>query len=139
MTTVIDSAVSVPVFEIRTCCSLKWGLLLVTTGVTVTVPSPPPDAFTVSAIVVVRESVPDVPVMVTLAVPIVAVLDAANVTVLLFPVVEVGLKAAVTPLGNPLALNATAPVKPPVRVIATDALELDPRVTANVAGDAATE
>jgi hypothetical protein len=67
--------------------------------------------------------------MVTCAAPSAAVAVAVKVTVLLAPVVEAGLKFAVTPDGNPLALNATAPVKPPVRVIATALLAVEPLVT----------
>jgi hypothetical protein len=73
------------------------------------------------------------------AAPVAAVLDAVNVTAVLFPVVGLGLKLAVTPLGNPLALNATEPVNPPARDIAIDALAVAPRAIAIVPGDAATE
>ena len=52
------------------------------------------------------------PVTVTVEEPVAAVLDAASVRVLV-PVVEAGEKLAVTPLGKPLALNATLPVNPP--------------------------
>jgi hypothetical protein len=55
--------------------------------------------------------------MVTVAGPSVAVAEAVKVTVLLVPVVEAGLKLAVTPAGKPLAPNATALENPPVRVI----------------------
>jgi hypothetical protein len=54
--------------------------------------------------------------MVTFAEPAVAALEAVKVTVELVPVVDVGLKLAVTPLGNPLALKATLLVNPPTRV-----------------------
>ena len=54
---------------------------------------------------------PLTPVMVTVATPIAAVLEAVNVSVLVPAVVEAGLKLAVMPLGNPLALKATLPVK----------------------------
>jgi len=60
---------------------------------------------------------PPIPVTVTVAGPVAAVLDAAKVRALLFPVAEAGLKVAVAPVGNPLAPNATLPVKPPVGVI----------------------
>ena len=53
-----------------------------------------------------------VPVTVTVAAPVVAVLDAARVSVLVL-VVQVGLNVAVTPVGNPVAANATLPVNPP--------------------------
>jgi len=55
--------------------------------------------------------------MVTVADPAVAAPDAVSVSALLVPVVEAGLKLAVTPLGNPLAASATLLVKPPLRVI----------------------
>jgi hypothetical protein len=55
--------------------------------------------------------------MVTFAEPNVAAPEAVKVTVLLVPVVEVGLKLAVTPLGSPVALKATLLVNPPARVM----------------------
>lgn len=65
---------------------------------------------------------PPVAVIVTLAVPVVAVLLAVKVTVEL-PLpgagMEVGLKAAVTPAGNPEADNETAELKPPLTVVET--------------------
>ena len=91
-------------------------------------------ALTVRLIVVVRVSPPPVPVTVTVAGPVVAVLEAVRASVLLFPVVEVGLKAAVTPLGNPLAVRATLPVKPPLRVIAIVLLPLAPRLIVRLDG-----
>jgi membrane-associated protease RseP (regulator of RpoE activity) len=54
---------------------------------------------------------PDVPVTVTVAGPVAAVLLAANVKVLV-PVVLVGLNAAVTPLGNPVDDKLTLPLNP---------------------------
>ena len=65
---------------------------------------------------------------VTVAGPKVAVLEAASVKTVLAPVVEVGLNVAVTPLGKPLAVNATLPVKPPVRVMLIVLVPLVPRV-----------
>ena len=65
----------------------------------------------------VRESVavfiklPEVPVMVTATVPVVAVLPAASVKVLVLAVL-MGLKDAVTPLGRPDADKLTLPLKP---------------------------
>jgi hypothetical protein len=70
----------------------------------------------VRAIVVVRVNPPPVAVMVTFAEPKVAALEAVKFTVALVAVVEAGLKLAVTPLGNPLALKDTLPVNPPTRV-----------------------
>ena len=75
---------------------------------------------TVSDTEVVRDSVPEVAVNVTVAAPRVAVLDAVNVAVTELPVVAVdGLNATVTPAGQSLTRSCvTAPVKL-VRVMAT--------------------
>ena len=54
---------------------------------------------------------PEVPVIVTVAVPVVAVALAVSVR-LLVPVVLAGLKLAVTPDGSPEADRLTVPVKP---------------------------
>src|SRR5262249_7381934 len=90
--------------------------------------------FTVRLIVAVRVRPPPDPVTVTVTAPIVAALDAVNVNTLLVPVAEAGLKLAVTPLGNPLALKATAPVKPPLRVIVIALVPLAPRLTVRLVG-----
>jgi hypothetical protein len=115
MTNVIESEVMAPVLLIRRASSLNHGPLALINGVTVTPPVPPP--VTVRVTVAVRVSPPPAPVMVTVAAPRVAALDAVRVSALLFPVVEAGLKLADTPLGNPLAVNATLLVNPPVRVM----------------------
>ena len=67
--------------------------------------------MTVSEIVVALNKFPDVPVIVTVAVPVAAVLLAVSVNVLAL-VVLVGLKDAVTPLGKPDADRLTLPLKP---------------------------
>jgi hypothetical protein len=80
---------------------------------------PPVEAgFTVRLIVVVCVKAPDVPVIVTVTVPVVAVLVAVSVSVLVV-VAGFGLKAAVTPDGNPDADNVTLPLKPSSGVIVT--------------------
>ena len=71
--------------------------------------------------------------MVTVDVPVVAVLLAASVSVLL-PVVLVGLNVAVTPLGTPDADSATLPVKPFCGVTVMVLVPLEPCV--RVYGDA---
>jgi hypothetical protein len=76
--------------------------------------------------VVVRVSPPPVPVTVTVAEPSVAVPEAVSANAPLFPVVEAGLKLAVTPAGSPLALSATLLVKPPVRAIVIALIPLAP-------------
>ena len=73
---------------------------------------------TVKASVVVCLRLPDVPVIVTVAVPVVAVRLAVRVS-LLVPVAGLGLNAAVTPVGNPDAANVTLPLNPPNGVIVT--------------------
>ncbi len=65
--------------------------------------------------VVVCVRLPDVPVMVTVLVPVAAVLLAVNVRELVV-VVEAGAKVAVTPAGSGDADKATVPVKPFVGV-----------------------
>ena len=64
---------------------------------------------------------PEVPVIVTVAVPTVALAEAVNVRVeFVLPfaggVTGLGEKAAVTPLGKPEALSVVAELKPPVLV-----------------------
>jgi hypothetical protein len=68
-------------------------------------------AVTVSAIVVVLFKLPEVPEMVTVAVPVVAVLLTVKVKVLVV-VAGLALNDAVTPLGRPDADKAIAPLKP---------------------------
>jgi len=116
MTMVTESAVMVPVLFNRITSSLYQGLLALIAGVMLTPPVPPPP-LTVRAIVVVRVNPPPVAVMAQFVEPKVAALEAVKVTVELDPVVEAGLKLAVTPLGNPVALKATLLVNPPVRVM----------------------
>ena len=72
-------------------------------------------ALTVNAIVVVAVRVPEVPVIVTVDEPVVAVLLAVSVSTLL-PVVGLVPNEAVTPLGRPDAARVTLPVKPPTSV-----------------------
>lgn len=67
--------------------------------------------MTVSDTVVVAVKLPDVPVIVMVAGPVVAVLVAANVSVLL-PVAGFGPKVAVTPFGSVDVLKDTLPVNP---------------------------
>jgi len=70
-----------------------------------------PTGFTVRETVVVAVKEPDVPVIVTLLVPAVAVPLAVNVSVLVLPVLA-GLNDAVTPLGSPEAVKLTLPLNP---------------------------
>jgi hypothetical protein len=72
-------------------------------------------ALTVRAILVVADRLPDVPVMVTVALPVVAVALAVSVSTLL-PVVGFVPNDAVTPLGRPDAASVTLPLNPPTSV-----------------------
>ena len=67
-------------------------------------------AVTVRLRVVVRVVPPLVPVMVTVELPVAAEVEAVKVRVLL-PVVGLGVKRALTPLGRPLAESETLPLR----------------------------
>src|SRR5580658_2704745 len=89
--------------------------------------------FTVRLMLVVAVKLPDVPVMVTVAAPVVAVALAARVNTLL-PVVGLVPNVAVTPVGRPEAARVTLPVKPPMSVTAIVLVPLLPCTTLNVLG-----
>jgi hypothetical protein len=95
-------------------------------------------AFTVSEIDVVWLNVPDVPVIVTDFVPVVAVLLAVKVTTLV-PVVGFVPNVAVTPVGSPDAERVTLPVNPPLGVTVIVELPLLPCVTVKLLGEADSE
>ena len=78
---------------------------------------------------------PEVPVMVTVLVPVVAVLLAFNVSVLVV-VPGFGLNDAVTPLPMPVAANVTLPVKPPDGVMVILVVPLADRSTVKLVGEA---
>ena len=78
---------------------------------------------------------PDVPVMVTDAVPVAAVLLAVSVNVLVLAVL-LGLNDAVTPLGRPDADKLTLPVKPFCGVTVMVLAPLAPCVIVKLFGDA---
>ena len=67
----------------------------------------------------VRLRPPPVAVTVRPEVPLVVVDDVLTVSVVLAPVVGLGLKEPRAPEGRPLTLNDTAPVRLPVRVMVT--------------------
>ena len=75
----------------------------------------------------------DVPVSVRVAAPNVALGAAVTVSVDVLPVAVVGERVAVTPVGAPVTVRATSPVKP-VRVMARVLVVLAPCATDNVAG-----
>ena len=81
---------------------------------------------TVSPIVAVWVTPPPVPVTVTFDVPVAAVLEAESVSVLLPLLIEVGLKVAVMPLGNELAVSVTLLENPPVGVTVTELVPFPP-------------
>ena len=78
---------------------------------------------------------PDLPVIVTVAVPTAAEALAVSVNVLVV-VVGVGLKAAVTPIGKPDAVKATLPLKPPTSVTVTVLVPFAPCTTVRMFGEA---
>ena len=84
--------------------------------------------------VVVCVKLPEMPVIVTVALPI-AALDAVKVSVLAVEVLA-GLNDAVTPLGRPLAVRATAPLKPPMGDIEIALVPLPPGATLTLLGEA---
>src|SRR5271168_4215239 len=88
-------------------------------------------AFMVSAMVVVAVRVPEVPVIVTVAAPVAAVLLAVKVSTLL-PVVGLAPNAAVTPLGRPDAARVTLPLNPPRPVTVMVSVALLPWVRLSV-------
>jgi hypothetical protein len=88
----------------------------------------------VSEIIVAFDKLPEVPVMVTVAVPVVAVPLAVSVNVL---VVVAGfvLNDAVTPLGNPDADRLTLPLNPFCAVTVIVLVPLVPCVIVKLLGD----
>jgi hypothetical protein len=92
-------------------------------------------AFTVRETEVVCDNVPDVPVIVTDFVPVVAVLLALKVTTLL-PVVGFVPNVAVTPAGRPDAERVTLPVKPFSLLTVIVLVPLLPCVTVKLLGEA---
>jgi len=76
-----------------------------------------------------------VPVIVTVAVPVVAVPLAVSVRTLL-PVVGLVPKLAVTPAGRPEAERVTLPVKPPVGFKVIVLVPLPPCVMVTLVGEA---
>ena len=81
---------------------------------------------------------PEVPVTVTVAVPVVAVLLAVRVKTLV-DVVGFVPKLAVTPAGSPDADKVTLPVKPPEGVTVIVLVPLLPWVMVRLAGEAESE
>jgi len=91
-------------------------------------------ALTVRATVVVAVRLPEVPVIVTVADPVAAVLLAVSVSTLV-PVVGLVPNAAVTPLGRPDAANVTLPENPPASFTVMVLVPLLPWVTVRLLGE----
>ena len=83
-------------------------------------------------------SEPETPVMVTVLVPVVAVLLAVRVKVLV-PVAGFGLNEGVTPLPSPVADKVTLPLKPLEGVMVIVTVPCDDRVMVRLVGDAERE
>jgi hypothetical protein len=90
--------------------------------------------FTVRASVVDAVKLPEVPVIFTVADPVVAVLLAVSVSTLV-PVVGFVPNAAVTPLGRPDAARVTLPVNPPTSVTVIVLVPLPPCVMVRLLGE----
>ena len=98
----------------------------------------PPEP-TVSDTVVLCESPPPLALIVIVDVPVAAVLLAVKVSVELpepGAAIDVGLNAAVTPEGSPLAESDMAELKPPETVVETVVVFFTPCATDTVVGDA---
>ena len=91
--------------------------------------------FTVRLMFVVCVKLPDVPVTVTVTVPVTAVLLVARVRVL-DPVAGLGLNEAVTPLGRPELDRETLLLKPFAGVMVIVLLPLEPCVNVKLLGEA---
>jgi hypothetical protein len=84
------------------------------------VPEDPPLPVTVRLTVAACASVPLVPVIVTVDVPVGVLPAVATIKVDVLPgLIEAGLKVAVAPLGKPLALKVRVPLKPLRAVVFT--------------------
>lgn len=91
---------------------------------------------TVRLSVVLLVNLPDVPMIVNVAVAGEAVALTANVSVL-FEVAGLGLNAAVTPLGSPDTFKVTFPLNPPCGIMAIALVPLLPWMMVNALGAAA--
>ena len=91
--------------------------------------------FTVRLMFVVCVRLPDVPVTVTVTVPVVAVL-LAEIVKALDPVAGLGLKVAVTPFGKPELDSVTLPLKPFAGVMVIVLFPPEPCVTVMLLGEA---
>lgn len=98
-------------------------------------------AVTVKAIVVVWVTPPPLAVMVTVAVPVAAVLLAVKVRVEFPPpgaAMVTGLNDAVTPEGRPATVSDTAELNPPLTLVETLLLAVPPWAMLTAVGEAVT-
>jgi len=98
-----------------------------------------PPEVTVREIVVLCEMPPPLAFTVTVDVPTVAVLPALKVNVELpepGAAMDVGLNAAVTPAGSPVAESETPELKPPETVVEIKLVPVPLRATETLVGDA---
>ena len=98
-----------------------------------------PPVVIVSETVVLWETPPPLALIVIVEVPAAAVLLAVKVRVELpepGAAIDVGLNAAVTPEGSPLAESDTAELKPPETVVEIVFVPLPPAATERLVGDA---
>jgi len=135
-TMLVMFSVAVPVLDIVTVFAAlvvpsTWFANVSDVGVSVT--TAPPLCVTVRLTVVVCVKLPDTPVMVTVDVPVAAVALAVRVNKLV-EVVGFGLNPAVTPLGRPLALNVTLPLKPFTGVTVIVLVPFEPCATLSEVG-----
>jgi len=93
-----------------------------------------PSGFTVSVIVVLALRVPEVPVIVSVVVPVGVVLPAVRVRTLL-EVAGFGLKEAVTPVGSLEVVSVTLPENPLTGVMVTVLVPLLPCVMVALFGE----
>ncbi len=94
--------------------------------------------WTVREIVVPFDKLPEIPVMVSVTVPVAAVLLAVSVNVLV-PVAMLGLKVGVTPIGRPVVDKLTLPLKPFCGVMLIELVPLPPCTIVTLLGDAESE
>lgn len=125
MVIVRESAVIGAVFFSLTATSLYQGWLTLITGVIFNVP-----AFvarlTVNGTAIVLVIPFEAPVTMIVPEPVMAAVDAVSLRLVFAPDADWGSNEAVTPVGNSLPLNATGPLNPPVRAIASVAVPLAP-------------
>jgi hypothetical protein len=95
--------------------------------------------LTVTVTVVLCESAPLTPVIVSVNFPVCALLETVTVRVELLPVEGLGLKLVDMPEPRPVTLNVTGPEKPPRRLMVREDCPCWPCVSVRVGGEAESE